>query len=96
MARCVELCGIQLEWIGFDFLKRFHRVDVCSTVPCPREGKAIHALANELVPGFVAFSRERRIPVDTPVVHSMDLEIDESSSTGKTEVRRTNNETCAF
>jgi len=57
----------------------------------------MHVLANELVPGdVVTFSTGDRIPADIRIVHSIDLEIDESSLTGETDARRKTDETCAF
>jgi len=62
-----------------------------------REGKTVHVLANELVPGdLVQFSTGDRVPADIRIIDSIDLEIDESSLTGETEARKKNADTCQF
>lgn len=60
-----------------------------------RDGRPVHVLANELVPGdLVTFSVGDRIPADLRLVTAVDLEIDESSLTGETHPARKNTETC--
>jgi len=54
-----------------------------------RDGKQIHPLANEVVPGdLVTFTTGDRIPADLRILTAVDLEIDESSLTGETTARR--------
>jgi Ca2+-transporting ATPase len=54
-----------------------------------RDGKQLHLLANEAVPGdLVTFSTGDRIPADLRILSAADLEIDESSLTGETTTRR--------
>ncbi|KAI0365072.1 calcium-transporting ATPase [Pilatotrama ljubarskyi] len=61
-----------------------------------RDGKPLHMLANELVPGdIVTFTTGDRIPADVRLISALDLEIDESSLTGETTTRRKDTETCA-
>lgn len=60
-----------------------------------RDGKQLHVLANELVPGdLVSFITGDRIPADIRLVAALDLEIDESSLTGETTARRKVVEPC--
>ncbi|KAL4249588.1 High affinity Ca2+/Mn2+ P-type ATPase-like protein [Abortiporus biennis] len=60
-----------------------------------RDGKQIHMLANELVPGdIVTFSTGDRVPADVRLISAVDLEIDESSLTGETTARSKDVETC--
>ncbi|KAK7691917.1 hypothetical protein QCA50_005322 [Cerrena zonata] len=60
-----------------------------------RDGKPVHTLANELVPGdMVTFTTGDRIPADVRLISTVDLEIDESSLTGETTARRKDVETC--
>ena len=55
-----------------------------------RDGKQLHLLANELVPGdIVTFTTGDRVPAD------VDFEIDESSLTGETDARLKGVEPCA-
>ncbi|KAL1945425.1 hypothetical protein VTO73DRAFT_2276 [Trametes versicolor] len=62
-----------------------------------RDGKPLHMLANELVPGdIVTFTTGDRIPADVRLISAVDLEIDESSLTGETTTRRKDTETCAM
>ncbi|KAH9889286.1 E1-E2 ATPase-domain-containing protein [Cubamyces lactineus] len=62
-----------------------------------RDGKPLHMLANELVPGdIVTFTTGDRIPADVRLISAVDLEIDESSLTGETTTRRKDVEPCAF
>ncbi|CAL1711624.1 unnamed protein product [Somion occarium] len=60
-----------------------------------RDGKLVHTLANELVPGdIVTFTTGDRIPADVRLISAVDLEIDESSLTGETDARKKDVETC--
>ncbi|KAI0701005.1 calcium-transporting ATPase [Cerioporus squamosus] len=60
-----------------------------------RDGKPLHMLANELVPGdIVTFTTGDRVPADVRLISAVDLEIDESSLTGETTTRRKDVETC--
>ncbi|OJT05297.1 Calcium-transporting ATPase 1 [Trametes pubescens] len=62
-----------------------------------RDGKPLHMLANELVPGdIVTFTTGDRVPADVRLISAVDLEIDESSLTGETTTRRKDTETCAM
>ncbi|KAL7277662.1 hypothetical protein ACG7TL_008591 [Trametes sanguinea] len=62
-----------------------------------RDGKPLHLLANELVPGdIVTFTTGDRVPADVRLISAVDLEIDESSLTGETTTRRKDTEPCAF
>ncbi|KAI0774913.1 calcium-transporting ATPase [Trametes elegans] len=62
-----------------------------------RDGRPLHTLANELVPGdIVTFTTGDRIPADVRLISAVDLEIDESSLTGETTTRRKDTETCAL
>lgn len=61
-----------------------------------RDGKKMHLLANEVVPGdLVTFTTGDRIPADLRVLTASDLEIDESSLTGETTARRKDVAPCA-
>jgi len=61
-----------------------------------RDGKQIHLLANEVVPGdLVTFTTGDRIPADLRILTAADLEIDESSLTGETTARRKDVALCA-
>ncbi|EMD32983.1 hypothetical protein CERSUDRAFT_118411 [Gelatoporia subvermispora B] len=61
-----------------------------------RDGKPLHLLANELVPGdLVTFTTGDRIPADIRLIYAVDLEIDESSLTGETSARRKDSVPCA-
>lgn len=61
------------------------------------DGKPLHLLANELVPGdIVTFTTGDRVPADVRLISAVDLEIDESSLTGETTTRRKDTEPCAF
>jgi P-type Ca2+ transporter type 2C len=54
-----------------------------------RDGKQLHVLANEVVPGdLVTFATGDRIPADLRILSAADLEIDESSLTGETTTRK--------
>ena len=60
-----------------------------------RDGKQLHLLANELVPGdIVTFTTGDRIPADVRMLSAVDLEIDESSLTGETDARTKGVESC--
>ncbi|KAI1790315.1 calcium-transporting ATPase [Ganoderma leucocontextum] len=60
-----------------------------------RDGKPLHVLANELVPGdIVTFTTGDRVPADIRLVSAVDLEVDESSLTGETTTRRKDTEPC--
>nr|AFX00736.1 calcium transporting ATPase [Ganoderma lucidum] len=60
-----------------------------------RDGKPLHVLANELVPGdVVTFTTGDRVPADVRLISAVDLEIDESSLTGETTTRRKDIEVC--
>ncbi|OCH89431.1 calcium-transporting P [Obba rivulosa] len=60
-----------------------------------RDGKPLHLLGNELVPGdLVTFTTGDRIPADIRLISAVDLEIDESSLTGETNARRKDTEAC--
>ncbi|KAB5592664.1 Calcium-transporting P-type ATPase, PMR1-type protein [Ceratobasidium theobromae] len=60
-----------------------------------RDGHQVHLLANELVPGdIVTFQVGDRIPADTRILNSLDLEIDESSLTGETRPARKSDAPC--
>ncbi|KAI0669531.1 calcium-transporting ATPase [Trametes maxima] len=62
-----------------------------------RDGKPLHMLANELVPGdIVTFTTGDRVPADVRLISAVDLEIDESSLTGETTTRRKDTETCTL
>lgn len=53
-----------------------------------RDGKQLHLLANELVPGdIVTFTTGDRTPADVRIIAAVDLEVDESSLTGETDAR---------
>lgn len=61
-----------------------------------RDGKRLHLLANELVPGdIVTFTTGDRIPADVRILAAVDLEVDESSLTGETDARIKGVEPCA-
>ena len=61
-----------------------------------RDGKELHLLANELVPGdIVTFSTGDRVPADVRMLTVVDLEVDESSLTGETDARVKGVEPCA-
>ena len=61
-----------------------------------RDGKQLHLLANEAVPGdLVTFVTGDRIPADLRILSAADLEIDESSLTGETTTRRKDPAACA-
>ncbi|KAH9980652.1 calcium-transporting ATPase [Russula compacta] len=61
-----------------------------------RDGKQVHVLANEVVPGdLVTFTTGDRIPADLRLLTAVDLEIDESSLTGETTARRKDAAPCA-
>ena len=61
-----------------------------------RDGKQLHLLANEAVPGdLVTFCTGDRIPADLRILSAADLEIDESSLTGETTTRRKDPAPCA-
>ncbi|KAI0076399.1 calcium-transporting P, partial [Panus rudis PR-1116 ss-1] len=61
-----------------------------------RDGKQLHTLANELVPGdIVTFTTGDRIPADVRLISAVDLEIDESSLTGETDARRKDVNPCS-
>lgn len=61
-----------------------------------RDGRQLHLLANELVPGdIVTFSTGDRVPADVRVITAVDLEVDESSLTGETDARMKGVEPCA-
>ncbi len=61
-----------------------------------RDGKQLHLLANEAVPGdLVTFSIGDRIPADLRILSAADLEIDESSLTGETTTRGKDPAPCA-
>ncbi|KAH8827830.1 Ca-transporting ATPase [Flagelloscypha sp. PMI_526] len=58
-----------------------------------RDGRTIHILANELVPGdIIQLTTGDRVPADIRLFDALDLEIDESSLTGETEARRKTSE----
>jgi Ca2+-transporting ATPase len=60
-----------------------------------RDGKQLHLLANEVVPGdLVTFATGDRIPADLRILSAADLEIDESSLTGETTTRRKDPAAC--
>ncbi|RPD57840.1 calcium-transporting ATPase, partial [Lentinus tigrinus ALCF2SS1-6] len=60
-----------------------------------RDGKPLHVLANELVPGdIVTFTTGDRVPADVRLISAVDLEVDESSLTGETTTRSKDVETC--
>ena len=53
-----------------------------------RDGRQLHLLANELVPGdIVTFTTGDRVPADVRMLTAVDLEVDESSLTGETDAR---------
>ena len=53
-----------------------------------RDGKQLHLLANELVPGdIITFTTGDRISADVRILAAVDLEVDESSLTGETDAR---------
>jgi Ca2+-transporting ATPase len=61
-----------------------------------RDGKQMHVLANEAVPGdLITFTTGDRIPADLRILTAADLEIDESSLTGETTARRKDVAPCA-
>ena len=61
-----------------------------------RDGKQLHLLANELVPGdIVTFTTGDRVPADVRMLTAVDLEVDESSLTGETDARVKQAEPCA-
>lgn len=61
-----------------------------------RDGRQLHVLANELVPGdIVTFSTGDRVPADVRMLTAVDLEVDESSLTGETDTRTKGVEPCA-
>ena len=61
-----------------------------------RDGKQLHLLANELVPGdIVTFTTGDRVPADVRMVAAVDLEVDESSLTGETDARAKGVDPCA-
>jgi Ca2+-transporting ATPase len=61
-----------------------------------RDGKQLHLLANELVPGdIVTFTTGDRVPADVRMLTTVDLEVDESSLTGETDARIKGMEPCA-
>ena len=61
-----------------------------------RDGRQLHLLANELVPGdIVTFSTGDRVPADVRMLTAVDLEVDESSLTGETDARIKGAEPCA-
>ena len=61
-----------------------------------RDGRQLHLLANELLPGdIVTFTTGDRVPADVRVLTAVDLEVDESSLTGETEARIKQMEPCA-
>lgn len=60
-----------------------------------RDGRQLHLLANELVPGdIVTFSTGDRVPADVRMLTAVDLEVDESSLTGETDARIKGAEPC--
>jgi Ca2+-transporting ATPase len=62
-----------------------------------REGKTLHVLANELVPGdLVKLATGDRIPADVRLIDAVDLEVDESSLTGETDSRKKGIDACQF
>jgi P-type Ca2+ transporter type 2C len=62
-----------------------------------RDGKQLHLLANELIPGdIVTFTTGDRIPADVRILSAADLEVDESSLTGETDARIKGVEPCAL
>ena len=61
-----------------------------------RDGRQLHLLANELVPGdIVTFTTGDRVPADVRMLTTVDLEVDESSLTGETDARIKRMEPCA-
>ncbi|KAI9510330.1 Ca-transporting ATPase [Russula earlei] len=61
-----------------------------------RDGKQLHLLANEVVPGdLITFATGDRIPADLRIVTAVELDIDESSLTGETTARRKEVAPCA-
>ena len=61
-----------------------------------RDGRQLHLLANELVPGdIVTFTTGDRVPADVRMITAVDLEVDESSLTGETDARIKRTEPCA-
>ena len=61
-----------------------------------RDGRELHLLANELVPGdIVTFTTGDRMPADVRMLTAVDLEVDESSLTGETDARIKGTEPCA-
>ena len=61
-----------------------------------RDGKQLHLLANELVPGdVVTLTTGDRVPADVRMLTAVDVEVDESSLTGETDVRVKGVEPCA-
>ena len=60
-----------------------------------RDGKQLHLLANELLPGdVVTFTTGDRVPADVRMLTAVDLEVDESSLTGETDARIKRTEPC--
>jgi len=60
-----------------------------------RDGRQLHLLANELVPGdIVTFATGDRVPADVRMLTAVDLEVDESSLTGETDARIKGVEPC--
>lgn len=60
-----------------------------------RDGRELHLLANELVPGdIVTFTTGDRVPADVRLITAVDLEVDESSLTGETDARKKSVEAC--
>jgi len=61
-----------------------------------RDGRRLHLLANELVPGdIVTFTTGDRVPADVRMLAAVDLEVDESSLTGETDARVKGVDPCA-
>lgn len=61
-----------------------------------RDGKQLHLLANELIPGdIITFATGDRISADVRILAAVDLEVDESSLTGETDARIKRVEPCA-
>jgi P-type Ca2+ transporter type 2C len=54
-----------------------------------RDGRQLHMLANELIPGdIVTFTTGDRVPADVRLVTAVELDIDESSLTGEADAKR--------
>jgi Ca2+-transporting ATPase len=69
----------------------------CTLLWCNSEGVTQHILANEVVPGdLVKFTTGDRIPADTRLIDSVDLEVDESSLTGEPDARRKDPTVCRY